>query len=251
MVKRLVISLLLIQALWTVRAQHYTSGIKMLDSTVIADVDMSRLIDKYRKSLDAHMSDVIGVTNDNMIHRRPESPLSRLLADIAFIMGKQWAKKNGAPIPQMALINNGGIRAHLHKGNITRRDIYEISPFENSLTILTLDGRTIKKMFDHASSRGGECLSNATLTICNNKTQSIKIDGEPLDTTKNYTIVTLDYIANGGDNYKMLRGTTQINTGKIFRDAIMEYMLIRRKARKKIKAPTNQRIIIVNNNDDR
>jgi 2',3'-cyclic-nucleotide 2'-phosphodiesterase (5'-nucleotidase family) len=186
-----------------------------------------------------------------MIHRRPESPLSRLLADIAFIMGKQWAKKNGAPIPQMALINNGGIRAHLHKGNITRRDIYEISPFENSLTILTLDGRTIKKMFDHASSRGGECLSNATLTICDNKTQSIKIDGEPLDTTKNYTIVTLDYIANGGDNYKVLRGTTQINTGKTFRDATMEYMLIRRESRKKIKAPTNQRIIIVNNNDDR
>ena len=36
------------------------------------------------------------------------------------------------------LLNNGGLRTSLPQGNITRRKIFELMPFENELVVVTI-----------------------------------------------------------------------------------------------------------------
>lgn len=249
MVKRTALAILSLIAIVTCRAQDYEWQTVKMDSTIIADPDMERYIAIYRDSMDVLMSDVIGVSRETMTHERPESPLSRLLADIAYNVGCEWAANNNAPMPQLALINNGGIRANLRKGNISKRNIYEIAPFENTLAIIVIDGNVTKQMFDHIALRGGEALSNAQMTISEYKASEVMIAGEPLDTTRSYVLVTLDFLANGGDNFKMLETVQHINTGVIFRDAIISTMLKNDNKKRRISAPTDRRITTIDSNE--
>jgi hypothetical protein len=54
--------------------------------------------------------------------------------------------------------------------------------------------------------------------------ETIKIFGEPLDTSKDYLIVTSDYLSNGGDNCSFfLNPVKQEATNVKIRDAIISY----------------------------
>jgi len=48
---------------------------------------------------------------------------------------------------------------------------------------------------------GGQPLSsNCKLIVDSNKTFSFTIDGNTIDTNATYTVITTDYLSNGGDN---------------------------------------------------
>lgn len=245
MVKRLIIYTLLCIIHYTSNAQQYRWENITLDSSIVADKEMSAYISLYKDSLNIRMSDNLGVSKEFMDHIRPESKLSRLLADILLEMGQQWAKQNNSTQPLMSLINNGGIRSNLRKGPITRGEIYEIIPFENTMTFVTIDGKTLIETFEHIASRGGEGISNATLTIDNHKAINYTIDGEKVDSSKHYTIVTIDYIANGGDSFKMLQKGSSVDTGICFRSIIIEYLTNYKKTQKKLSAPIDRRITTI------
>ena len=55
-------------------------------------------------------------------------------------------------------------------------------------------------------------------------------------------MATNDYLANGGDGMTFLRNIPQIQTGKLFRDAIMEYWKAQTKSGKKVSAQLENRI---------
>lgn len=245
MVKRVVLSTLTLLVASFVHGQDYRHETVQIDSLITADVEMESYIALYRDSLNKRMSDVLAVSKEFMDIGRPESNLSRFLADITFEIGKTWAVEHDLPMPDMALINNGGIRSVLHKGNITRRSIYEIIPFENTLTFVTIDGNTLSEIFNHIAFRGGEGVSNATLTIKQGKAVDMTVNGNVIDPTKSYTIVTLDYLANGGDRFKMMEKGQINNTGKCFRDFVIDYLANYKKSRRRIAAPTNRRITLI------
>jgi 2',3'-cyclic-nucleotide 2'-phosphodiesterase (5'-nucleotidase family) len=54
--------------------------------------------------------------------------------------------KTGAEI---GFHNSGGIRANILTGPITKRDIFEVSPFRNTLVVFKLTGREIKDLLEH------------------------------------------------------------------------------------------------------
>ena len=85
-------------------------------------------------------------------------------------------------------------------------------------------------------------VSGLSFQIKENKAVNILVNNEPVQLTKNYTLATNDYLANGGDGMTFLKLIPQKQTGKLFRDAIMEYWSAQTKAVNKISAKIENRI---------
>ena len=60
-------------------------------------------------------------------------------------------------IPTIALLNGGGIRNGIDKGNITMRQLMSVCPFGNNLVVVALKGKEIKSMLEYGASKLSEC----------------------------------------------------------------------------------------------
>ena len=60
-------------------------------------------------------------------------------------------------LPIIALMNGGGIRASISKGNITTRQIMAVFPFGNNLVVVTMSGKDIKDMLEQSASLLDQC----------------------------------------------------------------------------------------------
>jgi len=119
-----------------------------------------------------------------------------------------------------AIMNSGGIRAGLLKGNITLADILTILPFENSLVEIKMTGQNITDMLESVVSRWRNIVSHKRVTgfiqvsglrFKYNSTRPVydrildvnisNTNGifEPITLNKTYKIVTDDFVAHTGD----------------------------------------------------
>lgn len=142
-----------------------------------------------------------------------------------------------------AFMNPGGIRADLPKGDIKFSDLAKIQPFGNSLVKLEVTGAQIKKLLQQ---QWGKKLDNSddikTLQISGLKytadfrnpvdsrvTTLVKDDGQETAITDDgvYTITVNNFMAAGGDNYKILTEGKDITTGNTINDldAFYDYIV--------------------------
>lgn len=166
------------------------------------DAEAVAILRPYKRVVDSIMSPVIGHSAMTLTASRPESPLSNLLADII----RQNAVKVTGRTADVGVMNMGGIRNSLPEGEITVGMIYEITPFENALCVLTLDGAALKELFSQMAAVGGEGLSGARLVITPaGELADAKVGGRPIDINKVYTVATIDYLAEGNDKLVAFR----------------------------------------------
>lgn len=123
-----------------------------------------------------------------------DAPLNVWIADLI----KNYS---GAPI---AIHNNGGTRVDMQKGAITRRDLIEIHPFDNTVTLVTVDGKFLKKFVKTGfAPRSLFTYSGLEVTYKLNRKGKVKkveifVDGKPVENHKQYLLSTNTYIAGGG-----------------------------------------------------
>jgi 2',3'-cyclic-nucleotide 2'-phosphodiesterase (5'-nucleotidase family) len=93
------------------------------------------------------------------------------------------------------------------------------------LDVLEIKGSTLNELLQLVAASGGWPVAGVQMTINNGKATDIRIGGTLIDTTKIYTLITSDYIANGGDNAFMLKNYSK-RTGLNYklRDAILDYV---------------------------
>lgn len=192
------------------------------DSLQLYDSTTHYYIAPYKKQLDEQMSMVIGSTKTTLLKERPEGTLGNLMADASI-----WYASKNYPKPiDVSVMNYGGIRIpSIQAGNITVGKIYELMPFDNMLDVLEISGETLNNLLQLVAANGGWPVTGVQMTITNNKAVDILIGGVPLQLDKTYTLITSDYIANGGDNAFMLKNYTK-RTGLNYklRDAILDYV---------------------------
>ncbi len=194
-----------------------------IDSTYDAYPDslVSAIINKYKAELNERMSEVIGQSAQEMTARRPESLLSNFTADAMLEIAKESSKQQ----IDFSLMNFGGLRAAMPAGDITLMNLYTIYPFKNELVILSMDGKSLSELFTMFAAEKVEAMSNVVLSIKNKKTADIKINGKPFDENKTYTLVTLDFIAQGGDGMTMFsKAANYESTGLLLREAMVNYI---------------------------
>lgn len=182
-----------------------TSAHSELIPLIIAQTGEDPQIKAYADSLrEPGVDEVVGETLDvlakNPISKdRLDSPLNDWVADL-------MSKYAGV---QIAIHNNGGTRVDLPKGTITRRDLIEVHPFDNTVTKVTVSGKFLKKFIKNGfAPRSLFTYSGLTIhyTVKRNKDGQVKkikvkdilFNGKPLENKKQYTLVTNTYIAGGG-----------------------------------------------------
>lgn len=189
------------------------------------------------------MNTIIAVAAVTMDKKQPEGALGNMLVDGMMVMAKQHF---AVPV-DIAFLNHGGIRLpSIAAGNISRGKIFELAPFDNVIVLLKITGKTLQEFLNHVSAKGGWPANNITWQIKDKKAINITIAGTPLDETALYSMATIDYLANGGDDCTMLRSLTQVNDGYVFRTAIIDYLTQLTREGRSISAKIENRVTYAN-----
>jgi 2',3'-cyclic-nucleotide 2'-phosphodiesterase (5'-nucleotidase family) len=207
------------------------------------DPAMQQLISKYKGHLDKEMGQLVGVASQNMPLGRPESLLTNFTSDAMLEIAKDKMTDNDC---DLAFVNVHGHRADLAKGNITVGNVYEVYSFDNTLALAKLKGDVLMKIFESYAKMGGAGISgNARLKVKDGKLVSATLNGKPIDKNKVYTVVTLDYLADGNDGMEAMKEAVEIKkTSVTLRDGMMEYIKEQTAKGKEISSVLDGRITI-------
>jgi 5'-nucleotidase len=133
-----------------------------VDDTVPEDPRLVDLLQPYQRVLDrvADLNVLAGFSPNGANRIAPQggdSPLGNLIADAMWLrLGVQT---------DFSLTNSTGIRTDLIPGPVTIEEMYNIFPFDNTITKMSLSGLEVQEMFDFVSRRseGRGCTSQAQI----------------------------------------------------------------------------------------
>lgn len=188
------------------------------------DEEFVKIIEPYKQKLDKEMNQKISHTSIDLTKQGDNSNLGSLLADYTFEGADAWTKKNLQKNVDAALINIGGIRTTIGKGDIFLKNVFEVMPFENEVIIVKMKGSDLQGLFDYyAKTQVNNPVSHLYIETNNGQLTKSLINGKPVDPSKDYYIATSDYLALGGDNMKFFSKGESISTGIRLRDLFIEY----------------------------
>lgn len=179
------------------------------------------MLKSYRDSVDKNMDEVFVTSKDELLKELPNSTLGNFLADSYLWAAAQHSKRS----VDVAFMNHGGIRINrIPAGNITRRTIFEVMPFDNALVLIEVKGSLLKSYLDHlAADGGGGGVAGLSYQIQDKKAINILIQGIPIDLEKVYMMANSDYAVDGGGGFNGFRALQQNRTNYLQRDAIIDY----------------------------
>lgn len=182
------------------------------------------VIEPYKQKLDKEMNQKISHTSIDLTKQGDNSNLGNLLADYTFEGADAWTKKNLNKNVDAALINIGGIRTTIGKGDILLKSVFEVMPFENEVIIVKMKGSDLQGLFDYyAKTQVNNPVSHLYIETNNGQLTKCLINGQPVNPSQDYYIATSDYLALGGDNMKFFSKGESISTGIKLRDLFIEY----------------------------
>ncbi|KAJ1951562.1 hypothetical protein FBU59_000073 [Linderina macrospora] len=188
-----------------------------LTQDIAQDTAMAAQVAEWRKPYEAYGSIVVGNLTTSISNsgcQTGECAIGDLSADAML-----WARNRDTPV-DIAIINSGGIRAGMANGTIRVRDVLLVFPFGNALVDITLTGAKLRETITgilakknvanglpvtsflqiagarisyHLTADGAKALDKLEVKSGN--------EWVPVDDAKTYKIVTLDFIARGGDNF--------------------------------------------------
>jgi 5'-nucleotidase len=166
---------------------------------------------------------------------------------------------SSVPQAQVALVNGGSIRNSLPVGEVTMAHVLAAFPFANYVSQSRVSGQDLLDALAYsAQSLGdsGKFLQVAGLRLTyQGQGQSWRLnealiqDGQdwvPLDPQLSYQLVTLDFLANGGDGYATLKKLNWQSTDQLATDVFIDYL-----KKEPIKADFEPRITFVSNRSPR
>ena len=205
-------------------------------------------IDDYNNEL-SYLYEVLGTSdvtlseNDadgNWVVRKQETNLGDFVTDAYRAISKA----------DIAIVNGGGIRTSINAGEITRKNLIDVNPFNNGMCVIEVTGQQILDALEHGvrdlPENSGGFLQVSGLTydvdiwkespvilddqnmfasidsskerrVCN-----VKVNGQDLDPSKTYTVCGSDYILlNNGSGYTMFKDATVLANKELPTDTEM------------------------------
>jgi 2',3'-cyclic-nucleotide 2'-phosphodiesterase (5'-nucleotidase family) len=193
--------------------------------TEVADVE--NFIRPYRDKIDADLNKVLSNAPETLDKSGEwQTAMGNFLADITFEKSNAVFQLREKKSIDICLLNHGGIRSIIPKGNVTARTAYEVMPFENSAIVIGLKTEQILEIVNYIiSEKKPHPLKGLTFAIDkNSRPKDILVNGKPLDSAKTYYVVTSDYLSNGGDNMLFFKkSVAQYDLEYKLRNIIIDY----------------------------
>jgi len=186
------------------------------------------VIDPYKINLDKSMTKILSYSTDTYSKNdgNYNTAIGNLMADAIMELSNPIFKSRTGKNLDMVLLNHGGIRSVLSKGNITTRTAYSLMPFENSVIVVALKGTVIMEMTSYLKEFGKpHPISGLELVLNSDNTyNTILIGGEPVEMEKTYHVATNDYLYKGGDQmYFLKKSDTLYDLNYKIRTVLIDY----------------------------
>lgn len=160
-------------------------------------------ISPYRDHINNDLNTILAYAPENIDKTgKWQTKIGNLQSTVTLASANKIFKTRENKNIDICLLNNGGIRAIINKGNVTTRTAFELMPFENNLVVAALKGEQILEMIQYIiKEKKPHPLAGLTFTIDKNDLpKNILIQNQPLDLEKEYYVATNDYLYNGGDS---------------------------------------------------
>ena len=201
-----------------------------------SDLKVNKIISEYKYGIDSAMNEVLCYSEIEMKKGKPESLLGNFVSDLCL---EQFSNE-----ADICIMNNGGLRNILPKGNITKGDIYKLMPFENELVVLELTNDEFRELINYLILRNGEPFSGMEVKVFADLNYTYKFNNNfTFQNNKKLKILTSDYLANGGDDMFFFKKKTQKKLNIKLRDVIIKYC----KLKQIINSKTDERLIFIKN----
>lgn len=120
-----------------------------LEQDLKRDDKLQNIIDKYFKISDEHAKEVYGrcshkLEGDRSIISKRSTNLGSLICD-----SFEYYARNIGYNPDFVIITSVVLRQSIEAGNITRKELYNVMPFEDGMIILEVSGAILKKALDN------------------------------------------------------------------------------------------------------
>ena len=170
-------------------------------------------IKPYREHINKDLDSVLAYCPETLDKSsgKWQTTIGNLMADVSLMRGNLVFQSREKKSIDICLLNSGGIRSILPKGNVTARNAFEIMPFENSMVVIALKGEQIFELVDFfVTDKKAHPLAGLTFTIDkNNRPKNILVQGKPIEKETIYYVGTNDYLADGGDNMTFFKKSIQ------------------------------------------
>jgi len=211
----------------------------VLDASVKADpviaariAELSGPIEELKNKVVASSAGLI--EGDRGVCRVMECQMGNLVADAML----DRVADQGATI---AIANAGGLRASIDAGEVTMGEVLTVLPFQNTLATFQISGQGVIDALENGVSQveevkgrfpqvaGLKFVWDASVAPNEGRIQSVMVksgDGfVPIDPATTYTVVTNNYVRNGGDGYKMFKdGMNAYDFGPGLEVVLADYM---------------------------
>lgn len=190
----------------------------------------------------ARVKDVIAYSTEEMVAAYPESSLSNWFVDL--LMAKT-AELSGKKV-DMGIVNFGGIRVDMPKGEIILDDLLSMFPFRNTLVYVEHTGKQIRNILEKMAAEYFQVLGGVKVVAEGGKLVSVEIGGEPLDDDKVYGLATISFLLKGGDGLTLDKDAVSVIQYKDVQiiDAVLEHVLAENAAGRPIEYKCDGRVVI-------
>lgn len=190
------------------------------------DPEAARLTADAEAKVAPLVNQVIGVAANDITRAENsagESALGNLIADA----------QRAAMGTDFSFMNPGGIRADVPAGEVTWGELFTVQPFGNSLVKMDLTGQQIYDLLEQqwAGQTFARILKTSGLTYqwdaaapVGGRVVAVYRNGTPLDRTATYTATVNSFLADGGDNFTVLREGSNRVGGPVDLDALIAHI---------------------------
>lgn len=214
-----------------------------INSSLSEDSTIIKYYTPFKIQMEKEMNRTIGYSTYSLNKSRvdAESLAGNFFAEALLAMGKKID-----PNVQMAIATKGGIRSEVQQGPVTVGSMFELMPFENTVTVLELSAQDIAVLADFIAKTGGQPIAGFTLKIKDNKAIDLRIGNKEINPNQSYKLVTYDYLANGGDYIEGITTPLKRKDSSIrVREGLIDYVQGLTKEGKNIETKLDGRITII------
>ena len=201
-----------------------------IDSTLRPDDSLEAFIRPYRDHVTATLNEPLAYapTTLSKTDGQRNTSIGNLMADMLLARTDTLLALQGRPPADLAVLNHGGIRSLISPGPVSRSTAYEIMPFENSIQVVAMQGKSIRDLvaFLIASDRPHPFSGMRIQLDSRGSLASVDIAGSPFDENRVYQVATSSYLVQGGDDMGFFAGADSVyETGYSIRNALIDFFI--------------------------
>jgi len=171
---------------------------------IAEDAELKAILKPFQEQGQEQLQQKIGSVDEKLEGDRDQVRFKP--TNMGHLIALAQMEKVGA---DLAVMNSGGIRDSIVKGDITYKDVLKVQPFANVVSFVELNGKELMDYLSAVSSKPIDSgafaqFAGVDLVIEKGELKSATIKGQDIDPAKNYRMAINSYIASGGDKYPAL-----------------------------------------------